>query len=81
MKSVYCAVRTGSLNKTVRFVFKGLKHVWGTREVQTGFWWGDVREGNDWEDLGIDGRTVSKWICREWTGLIWLRRGTGGGRF
>jgi hypothetical protein len=31
-------------------------HVWGKREVHTGFWWGDLREGDHgrprrrWED-------------------------------
>jgi hypothetical protein len=36
------------------------------------------------EDPGIDGRIIVKWILQKWdvgawTGLIWLRRGTGGG--
>jgi hypothetical protein len=35
------------------------------------------------EDPGVDG-IVLKWICKEWdvgvwTGLAWLRIGTGGG--
>jgi hypothetical protein len=28
--------------------------------VHTGFWWGDLREG----DPGIDGRIILKWIFR-----------------
>jgi hypothetical protein len=34
-------------------------HVWEIREVQTGFWWGDVRERDKLEDLSIDGRIYS----------------------
>jgi hypothetical protein len=37
------------------------------------------------EDPSVDGRIVLSWIIREWelgawTGLSWLRIGTGGGR-
>jgi hypothetical protein len=44
---------------------------------------GDLREGDHLGDPSIDGRTILKWILKEWdgawTGLSWLRRGTGGG--
>jgi hypothetical protein len=34
-------------------------------------------------DAGVDGRIILKWIYRKWdgtwTGLIWLRIGTGRG--
>ena len=36
----------------------------GTGEVHSGFWWGDPREGNDLEDLGVDGRIILKWILK-----------------
>jgi len=43
-----------------------------------------VRERDHLEDPGVDGRIIMRWIFRnldvgEWTGLIWLRIGTGGG--
>jgi hypothetical protein len=49
------------------------------------FWWGDPREGDSFEGLGIDGKITLKWIFRKWdgkawTGLLWLRVGTVGGR-
>jgi hypothetical protein len=47
------------------------------------FWWGELRESDHLEDLGIDGRIILKWIFKEWnwkawTALNWLRIGTGG---
>jgi hypothetical protein len=61
-----------------------MQHVWGKREVHTGFWWGDLRESDHLRDRGVDGRIILKWIFKKWdvvawTGLSWLRIGTGGG--
>ena len=58
--------------------------VWGRGEVCTGFWWGNVREREHWEDPDVDGRIILRWIFRKWewvvgTGWRWLRIGTGGG--
>jgi hypothetical protein len=37
----------------------------GKGEVVTSFWWGDLRDRNYFEDLGIDGR-IFKWISNKW---------------
>jgi hypothetical protein len=59
-------------------------HEWVRGEVHIGFCWGDLREGDHLEDPAVDGRIILKWIFKNWdggtwTGLIWLRIGTGGG--
>jgi len=45
---------------------------------------GVLVEKRHWESQGVDGRIILRWIFRKWdggawTGLIWLRIGTGGG--
>jgi len=55
---------------------------WG--EVCTGFWWGNLRERDNWGDPNVDVRTILRWIFGKWegvirTGLSWLRTGRGGG--
>jgi hypothetical protein len=55
-------------------------HVWGTREMHRGFWWGDVMGRDHMEDLAVDESVMLKWMIRTrdgvaWTGLLWLRDG------
>jgi hypothetical protein len=55
----------------------------GRERVHTGFWWGDLREGDHCEDLGADGKILfklffSKWYGGTWTGLSCLRIGRYG---
>jgi hypothetical protein len=57
----------------------------GRREACIGFWWGNLREIDHWEDTGIDGRIILRWIFRKWdvgvwTELSWLRIEIGGGQ-
>jgi len=52
-------------------------HIWGTGEVRTCFWWGDLVERDQLEELGVYERIILRWIFRKWdgeawTGLIWL---------
>jgi hypothetical protein len=36
--------------------------------VVTGFWWGNLREGDHSKDPGVDGRIILKWIFEKWDG-------------
>jgi hypothetical protein len=45
----------------------------GKRDVHTGFWWGDLMEGDHLGDPGVDGRIILKWIFKKWDGGIdWI---------
>jgi hypothetical protein len=56
----------------------------GKGKAYTGFRWGNLRERGHFEDPGVDGKIILRWILRTWdrmawTGLIRLRIGAGGG--
>jgi len=56
----------------------------GGEKVCTGFGWGNLRERDHLEDLGVNGRKIFRWIFRKWevrawTESIYLTTGTVGG--
>jgi hypothetical protein len=62
----------------------GMYRAWGRGEAYTELWWGSLRERHHWGDTDVDGKIILILICRKWdvgiwTGLGWLRIGTGGG--
>jgi hypothetical protein len=42
--------------------------MYGRKEVHTGFWWGDLREGDQLGDPAVDERIILKWIFKKWYG-------------
>jgi len=62
----------------------GACSAYGGGEAYPGFWWGNLRKRGHWGDPGVDGMIIlrlifRKWDVGVWTGLSWLRIGTGDG--
>jgi hypothetical protein len=49
-------------------------HAQKTREKCTRFWWESLKEKDDLEDRGINGRLVLEWILGKigWNGVEWI---------
>ena len=56
----------------------------GLGDAYTWFWWGNLKERDQFGGPGLDGKIILKWIFGKWnvgvwTGSNWLRMRTGGG--
>ena len=50
-------------------------HVWGRREVQQDFWWGDMMARDHLEGLGVDRRIILNRISNTYVwerGIEWI---------
>ena len=70
--------------KSRRMRWAGHVECRGRGEACAQFWWGNLRERDHLEEVVVDGRIISwifrKWDVGAWTGLSWLRIGTGDGQ-
>jgi hypothetical protein len=44
--------------------------MYGGGDLCAGFWWGNLRDRDHFEDKNIDGRIILRWIFREWDGSV-----------
>jgi hypothetical protein len=63
---VFLSVYSG--NQIEKNEMGGACSTYGKREVLTGFWWGDLREGDHFGDPGVEGKIILKWILKKWDG-------------
>jgi len=84
LNDLYSSSNIVQVIKSRRMRLAGHVVCMGGGEAYTGFWWGNLRERDHLGDPGIDGRIILRWIFSKWdvgvwTGLSWLRIGTGDG--
>jgi len=48
--------------REIKWDGRGMWHVWGRREVHTGIWWENCREGDFFGELSKGDRITLRWI-------------------
>ena len=79
MKSLMTSTKYCSGDQSEKNEMDGACSACGGRRCLHMVWWGNLREKDHLEDTGVDGRIFRNWDVGTWTGLIWLRIGTGSG--
>ena len=85
LNDLYCSPNIVRVIKSRRMRWVGHVARMGRERGCVGSWWGNRRKGDQWGDLGVDGRIILERISRRWdagiwTGLGWPRIETDGGR-
>ena len=84
LNDLYSSPKIFRVMKPRRMRWAGHIEHMGERRGFTTFWSGGLRERDNLEDPGVDGRIIlrlifRKWDVGVWTLSIWLRIRTGGG--
>jgi hypothetical protein len=84
LNDLYSSPNIVRMIKSRRIRWAGHVARMGSTEACVEFWWGNLRERDNWGDPGVDGRIILGWIFRKWDvgvwiGLDWLRIETGCG--
>jgi hypothetical protein len=47
----------------------------GRGKVHAEFWWGNLREGDNLKNPGVDGRMILNWNSKKWNGGVdWINQ-------
>ena len=71
LNNLYTSPNIMRVIKSRRMRWAGHVARMGRGEVCTGFWWGNLREGEHWGDPGVDGRIILGWIFGKWDVGVW----------
>ena len=60
-----CSPQVTQVIKEIRMIWEEHVALMGETELLTGFWWGNLKESGCFEDIGINGMIILKWILKK----------------
>jgi hypothetical protein len=84
LNELYCLTNILRVIKSIGIRWAGHVACMGEIRGYTECWWGNLGERDHLGNPGVDRRIIIKWIFRKWyggvwTGMSWIRIGTGDG--